>query len=437
MDPITIALITIGLLMLAIILGVHIGIALAAVSAVGLWWITGEINIAIKLMGAASYRAVNEYIFGVVPMFILMGMMANLSGASRELYDAANVMLARVRGGLGIATVLANAVFAAITGVSVASAAIFSTIALPQMMRLGYDKKFALGTVAGSSLLGMLIPPSLLLIIYGVITEESIGALFIAGVVPGILLALLLCLLIAFMVWWRPQLAGERPTMEKMGRRQFFRILCKPWMFLLLIVVIFGGMYLGFFTPTEAGAIGAFGTFLVALFKGKVTVRKMWDTLLEAGYITASIMFLFIAAAMYARMLTISGLPAEASAWITALPIPSLVIVALFLLLFLMLGAFLDSISIMLVCIPLMFPVVQAAHFDPIWFGIVSVVALEMGFITPPFGMVAFTIKAAIKEEATIEEIFLGSLPFLVINLVALVILFLFPKISTWLPALM
>lgn len=255
--------------------------------------------------------------------------------------------------------------------------------------------------------------------------------------VPGILLALLLCLLIAFMVWWRPQLAGERPTMEKTDRRQFFRILCKPWMFLLLIVVIFGGMYLGFFTPTEAGAIGAFGTFLVALFKGKVAVRKMWDTLLEAGYITASIMFLFIAAAMYARMLTISGLPAEASAWITALPIPSLVIVALFLLLFLMLGSFLDSISIMLVCIPLMFPVVQAAHFDPIWFGIVSVVALEMGFITPPFGMVAFTIKAAIKEEATIEEIFLGSLPFLVINLVALVILFLFPKISTWLPALM
>ena len=437
MDPLFIGLITVGLLFIAILLGVHVGVALAGVSAIGLWWITGNFTIAIKLLGATSYRAIMDYVFAVVPMFVLMGLLANISGASEDLYNSANVLFARLRGGLGIATVFANAVFAAITGTSVASAAVFSKISLPQMKRLGYDHKFALGTVAGSSVLGMLIPPSVLLIIYGILTEEAIGKLFIAGILPGIVLSIVFSVGIYLMVTMKPELGGERPTIEKIGAERYFRLLLKPWVFMILIAVVLGGMYLGFFTPTEAGATGAFGAFAVCLLKRKLTLQNLWRTLLEAGYTTSSVFFLLVSAQMYGRMLVISGLTAKTSTFVIGLHLPPLVIICLFLILFIILGAFLDSISILLVCIPLMFPVVEAFHYSLTWFGIISIVALEMGFITPPFGMVVYAMKAALMDEASLEEIFIGSFPFVLMIFFALAILVVFPWLSTWLPSLM
>lgn len=437
MDPIIIALITIMLLMAAILLGMHVGVALALMSVVGMWWITGNFTVAIKLLGATSYRAVMDYIFGVIPMFVLMGLLANLSGASKELYDSANMLMARLRGGLGIATVIANAIFAAITGVSVASAAVFSKIAIPQMRRLGYDRKFALGTVAGSSVLGMLIPPSILLIIYGVLTEEAIGKLFIAGIVPGIVLSIVLSLGIYLMVLFKPSLGGKRPEIKKMGVQNYLYTLFKPWTFIVLIALVLGGIYMGFFTPTEAGAIGAFGAFILAVLKGRMKLKDLWQTLLETGYTTASIFFLLISAQMYSRMLTVSGLPSETSKMVTSLAVPPIMIIIMFIVIFIILGAILDSSSILLVTIPLMMPVVKTLQYDVIWFGIVSVVAVEMGLLTPPFGMVVYAMKSSLIDEATIEEIFSGSFPFLLMIVFVLALLVAVPWLSLWLPGLM
>lgn len=437
MDPIVIALISVLLLMAAILMGIHVGVALAMMSVIGMWWITGNFTIAIKLLGTTSYRSIMDYIFGVIPMFVLMGMLANLSGASKELYDSANALLGRVRGGLGIATVIANAVFAAITGVSVASAAVFSKIAIPQMRRLGYDRRFALGTVAGSSLLGMLIPPSILFIIYGVLTEEAIGKLFIAGILPGLVLAVVLSVGIYLMVLIRPELGGKRPDFAEIGLKNFLITLFKPWTFLMLISLVLGGIYLGFFTPTEAGAIGAFGAFILFLLKRGLNVKELWTTLQETGYTSASIFFLLISAQMYSRMLTVSGLPAQASKLVAAMDVPPIFIIIIFVIIFIILGAILDSSSILLVTIPLMYPVIKALQFDNIWFGVVAVVAVEMGLLTPPFGMVVFAMKASLIDEATIEDIFVGSFPFLIMIVAVLILVIAFPSLSLWLPGLM
>ena len=437
MEPTTIALITIGILMVAILCGVYVGVALAATSVLGLWLIKGSFTAGLMILGSTSYRAVMDYVFGVVPMFILMGLLANLSGASKELYDSANALFARIRGGLGIATVLANAIFAAITGVSVASAAVFSKIAIPQMERLGYDKRFALGTVAGSSVLGMLIPPSILLIVYGILTEEAIGKLFAAGVIPGILLSVVLSIGIYIMVLMKPSIGGERPVVDENEQQHFFRTLFRPWAFLVLIALVLGGIYIGWFTPTEAGAIGAMGAFLLSAIKRQLSVTALWNVLLETGYSTASIFFLLITAQMYSRMLTISGLPGKVSGFVTAMPVAPIVIILMFMAIFLILGAFLDSTSILLVTIPLMMPAITSLNYNLIWFGVVSVVAVETGLLTPPFGMVVYAMKATLGDQTTIEEIFAGSFPFLIMMLVVLAILIAFPGLSTWLPSMM
>ena len=439
MDPVVIASLTVLVLLVLIIVGLHVGVALGLMSFLGLWMVTSNFGIALKLLGNTPFRAVMDYVFGVVPMFVLMGMLANLSGASQELYDSANVLFRRLRGGLGIATVIANAIFAAITGVSIASAAVFSKIAIPQMDRLGYNRTFSLGTVAGSSVLGMLIPPSVLLIVYGILTEEAIGKLFVAGILPGILLSFALSLGIYIMVLIKPSLGGKRPTKEDFadGETDLLRALFRPWAFVVLIIVTLGGIWVGFFTPTEAGAIGAFGAFILVIVKGKLNPRALWNVLQETGYSTASIFLLLITAQMYSRMLTLSGLPAVVSDWASQLPVPPIVVILMFMFIFVVLGAFLDSTSILLVCIPLMQPVVELFHYDLIWFGIISVVTIEMGLLTPPFGMVVYAMKSAMGEEVTVEQIFYGSAPFLLIMVVTVALLIAFPQISTFLPSLM
>jgi len=437
MDPVQIGIICIFLLLFAILAGFHVGVSLAAVSVIGVWWITGNLDIGLRLMGTTSYRAVMEYIFGVIPMFILMGALANLSGASKELYDSANLLFAKVRGGLGITTVFANAIFAAITGVSVASAAVFTKIAVPEMRRLGYDRRFALGTVAGSSVLGMLIPPSGLLIIYGILSEQAIGRLFMAGVIPGIVMSIVLSLGIYLMVMVKPSLGGKRPEIRNLDRSDIISAIFAPWAVVVLVLIVLGGIYSGVFTPTEAGAMGAFGALILTLVKRKLTLKTFWETLLETGYVTASVFLLLIGAQMYSRMLAISGMAAKFNLFITSLPFPPTIIILMFVLVFILLGAILDSTSILLVCIPLMIPTVQTLGFDLIWFGIVSVVAVEMGLLTPPFGMVIYAMKAVLTDDTTIEDMFRGAFPFLIMIFVVLLIIIAFPWLSTYLPSLM
>lgn len=437
MEPITIALIMIGLLILVILLGIHVGVALGVTSFLGTWAIKGNFNIAMSLLEITSFTACMEYILAVVPMFIIMGLFANLSGASDDVYDSANILFAKIRGGLGIATVIANAIFAAITGSSMASAAVFSKIAYPQMKRLGYDKEFSLGTVVGSSVLGMLIPPSVLLIIYGFMTEQSVGRLFIAGVIPGLILMAIFCLGVWVMVTARPHLGGKRPDTKEMTFRAFLRALSKPWIYAVLIILVLGGIYLGWFTPTEAGAVGAFGAFVYCVFKGKAVPKSLWQLLLDAGYTVGSMFFLFIGAQMYSKMLALSTLPRAIAGYISALSISPFLIIVLFLLAYIVLGALLDSVSILLITTPIMFPMVMTLGFDPIWYGIIAVIAIEMGLLTPPFGICVFVMKSALGDEVTVAEGFRGSVPFLLMMVLALIIIFLFPKLSTWLPGMM
>ncbi|MEW6667966.1 MAG: TRAP transporter large permease [Thermodesulfobacteriota bacterium] len=437
MDPVIIALITVGLLVLAILFGVDVGVALGVMSFLGAWAVKGNSVIALRLLEITSFTACMEYVLAVVPMFILMGLFGNLSGASDDVYDAANLLFSKVRGGLGIATVIANAVFAAITGSSAASAAVFSKIAYPQMKRLGYKKEFNLGTIVGSSVLGMLIPPSALFIIYGYLTEQSIGKLFIAGVIPGIILTAIFCLGIWAMVTARPNLGGRRPDTSEMTSGALLRAVTRPWIYAVLIFIVLGGIYLGWFTPTEAGAVGAFGAFVYCLVKGKVTSKSLWRLLLDAGYTVGSMFFLFIGAQMYSRMLALSTLPTAITEYVTSLEISPFLVIVLFLLIYLILGAILDSISILLITTPIMFPIVVALGFDPIWYGVIAVITIEMGLLTPPFGMCVFVMKSALGNEVTVVEGFRGAIPFLGMMLVCLFIVSLLPKLSTWLPSMM
>ncbi len=436
-DPLTLAAISIIVLFVLILAGVHIGVSLASVSVIGIWGITGKLRVAVSLLETTAYSAVMDYIFAVIPLFVLMGLLASMSGSTTELFSSAQVFLGRVRGGLGIATVFANAVFAAITGVSVASAAVFSKIAIPEMERLEYDRKFGLGIVAGSAILGMLIPPSILMIVYGVLTEESIGRLFVAGIIPGILVTLVLCAGIWVMVAIKPEIGGR---IEKVGSLNFKKItttVLKPWGVIALIILVLGGIYGGFFTPTEAGAIGASGAFILVLLKRKFSLKGFWSILMASGQTTASIFLLLITAQMYSRMLTLSGLASSLSEWTAALPVPPIFIILAFILIMFFLGMILDSVSILLLTIPIMFPIIVKLGYDPIWFGIVAIVAIEVGLLTPPFGMVIFSMKSALGADVEIEEIFLGSVPFLLMLIISLMILITFPSLITWLPSLM
>lgn len=437
MDPTTIAILSVALVFFLILFGAQIGVALAAVSVLGIWAMTGKFQIAINLLQTTSYSAVMDYVFAVVPLFVLMGLFSTMSGATTELFTSAQLLLGRIRGGLGIATVLANAVFAAITGVSIASAAVFSKIALPEMKRNQYDPKFSLGIVASSAILGMLIPPSMLMIVYGVLTEQSIGRLFVAGIIPGLIVTTVLSLGIYTRVRINPRLGGLATQKRRLNFREFIKIAGTPWAVLLLIATVMGGIWGGVFTPTEAGAVGAAGALLLVVFKGRYSHRNLWRVLLDTGQTTASIFLLLICAQMFSRMLTISGLTQKVSLWASLLPVPPIFVIFGFIIVFIVLGCIIDSTSILLLTIPIMHPVVEKLGFDPVWFAIVAILSIEIGLITPPFGMVIFSMKSALEGKIELAEIFEGSLPFLLLLFISLAIIIAFPALTVWLPSLM
>jgi C4-dicarboxylate transporter, DctM subunit len=318
------------------------------------------------------------------------------------------------------------------------SAAVFSKVALPEMERLNYDRKFSLGIVAGSAILGMLIPPSVLMIIYGVLTEQAIGKLFIAGILPGLVVMAVLSLGIWTMVLVKPRLGGRQVQSRRLDLRTLVRVATAPWAVVALVVLVMGGIWGGFFTPTEAGAVGAAGGFLLIFInRQKLTLRGLWQILLDAGQATASIFLLLICAQMYSRVLTMSGLASNVTQWVTALAIPPIFIVFGFIFVFILLGCILDSTSIIILTIPLVHPIALNLGYDPLWFAIVAILSIEIGLLSPPFGMVVFSMKAAIGKSVQVEEIFAGTLPFILLLGAALGIVIAFPKLSTWLPSLM
>lgn len=436
MDPVIAGLIFAIIMIFSVLMGIDVAVALIATSFAGMWFI-GDFYTACSLFGTTAFGTLAEYVLAAIPLFIMMGILGNMSGATEDLFNSANILLARFRGGLGIATVLANAVFAAITGASIVSAAVFSKVAYPQMKRLGYEKKFSLGTVAGSSSLGMLIPPSLLFIYYGYLTTESIGRLFIAGILPGLVLTGVFCIGIWVMVYLKPELAGRSRDIRPAAKDQWLWVVLRPWASVMLILITLGGIYAGVVTPTEAGALGAFLALIIAIVRRRFTWIGLWGELVGVGSTVGSIFILIIGAQMFSRMLAFSTLPTALSNFIMGLSVPPYLIIILLIGMYLVLGALIDSGSIILVTTPIVFPIVTALGYDPIWYAVVCVLSSEIGLITPPFGLSVFVVKSVLGDEVTVEEIFRGTFPFVIMMAVAVAIICLFPDLSTWLPSKM
>ena len=431
MTPFDIGLLALGAMVVLVIAGLYVPIALMVCSFVGVWAIKGSPVLASKLLGLSAYNTIASYYFGVVPLFVLMGFVVAEAGIGRDAYDVANSAFRKLRGGLGVGTVGANAIFAAITGISIASAAIFTKIAVPEMVRHGYTARFAVGIVAGSSVLGMLIPPSLLLILYGVLTEQSIGDLFIAGVLPGLLMALLFGVGVVAMARFWPSFTG-RPEMDIAPRFSRPELAMKAIPILLLIGLVLGGIYGGLFTPVEAGAIGALGALALGFAKGTLPPKALWRVLVETGLVTASVCFLIIAAQMYSRMLAFSGVPAGFGTLVAEADIGLWGVLLAYVAVVVVMGMILDSSSILLILVPLMLPVVAPFDVDLIWFGIVTIIAVEIGLLTPPFGISVYVIKSVIDDDSvTLGQIFAGAAPFALIMLFVLGLVLAFPWLAT------
>lgn len=432
LTSVAIGIVSVIAIVIAIYSGAHIAIALGMISFAGVL-ILRDAGIAFNLLGLAIADSVSEETFATVPLFVMMGLVVSRAGLGRDVYDFANDLFRPLRGGLGIATVAANAIFASVTGSSIASASVFAKVAIPEMLRFRYGRRFAVGIVAGSSVLGMIIPPSVMLIIYAVVTEQSVGAMFLAGVFPGILLALAYCIAIVVLCAVAPRFvgAGVEPG-RAVALGQLLRdALVRLSPIVVLVLVVLGGIYGGVLTPVEAGAGGTVTALIVGALKRRLTLRAVWGALVETGHITANILFLIIAASIYSRMLGIAGLPTLFGEWVDSLGLPFAGFMALYVLVLLALGTIIDTASIILIVVPLFLHALDPFNIDLIWFGIITVIGAEIGLLTPPFGISCFVIRATIDDPSiTLNDIFMGALPFAAVMLGVLVILIAFPQIS-------
>lgn len=434
MTGLEIGLLAIAVLVGLIILGMPIAIGMLIVSFGGVTLLRSD-TVAMRMAGAVANDALREYLYAVVPLFVLMGLLVTISGVGKDTFDVFQHLMRRVRAGLGVATVFANAVFASITGVSIASASVFSRVAVPEMLRPGYRKDFATGVVAGSSVLGMLIPPSLLMIVYAVLAEESVGRMFLAGILPGILLAGVFSVVIVLMATIRRDFVFEpQSTAQEIERLSGVQMAGKFLPILALMGLVLGGLYSGFFNPTEAGAVGAAGALVIALTRRSLNPRSFWGLLVETGQITVSVLFLIMAATFFSRMLAMSGLPRAVADMFLSGPLGPYGFLLVFIALVIVLGFIIDSISIMLILLPIALPVATAAGFDLIWFGVITVIAVEIGLLTPPFGLSVYTIKSAMADPGLrVGQIFRGAFPFVLAMLFTLALIIAFPQITIWL----
>ncbi len=424
-----------GLLIVLILMGVHIAISLAVCSALGVWLMLGSFEAAISILGNTAYEAIRKDVFAVIPLFVLMGDFISRSGAAADLYRICDRTMKRLPGRLAIATIAGNTVFAAVTGVSIAAAAAFSRIAYPEMRKLGYKQTFALGAVAGSACLGMLIPPSILLIVWAILTEMSVGALFIAGILPGILLAVLFSGYVVVAAARNPSIAPVfQDDLVKLTPKELRSELTGGVGIVLLIVVVIGGIWTGFFTPTEAAGFGAIGALVIGIVKG-MRGRQIIESIFQAGRTTAPIMFLLIAAQMYSRLLAIGGAVNYIQGIFFGLGADPWMIILLMMIIWIVLGMLIDSVSIILLTVPIFAPIALALGINPIAFAIFGILVIEAGLLTPPFGLLVYTVKGSVTDpSATLGKIFLGSTPYFILILVAALIVILVPSLATWLP---
>ena len=419
-------------LFVLMLLRVPVGMAMGLVGVTGFGTIVGA-GPALKMVGQTSMRTVTDFNFAVVPMFLLMGAFATTSGMSRELFRAGNAFLGHLRGGLGIATIAACGGFAAICGSSVATAATFSKIAYPEMRRFSYPQSFSTGVIAAGGTLGIMIPPSTVFAIYGLITEQDVGKLFIAGVLPGLLAVAMYMITVTIIGYARP---GFLPAGTRAPWSERFAALKDIWATLLLFVFVIGSIYGGLATATEAAGMGAAGAFIIGVARRRLSAADIRRSLLEATRTTAAVFTILIGAILFSYFLTVTQTPQKVTAVLTGLGLGPYGVLALLMVLYLLLGCLMDALSMIILTIPIIFPVIISLGFDPIWFGVIIVMTVELGLIHPPVGMNIFVIKSVI-EDVKISTIFYGVAPFIVTDILRLIILILFPIIALYLPSKM
>ncbi|MEP4379926.1 MAG: TRAP transporter large permease subunit [Alphaproteobacteria bacterium] len=448
-----IVLIVLGLLLILVFSGMHVAIALGITSAVGVYLVTGRQTVVLALIQNTFYDAIRDYIFAVIPLFMLMGEFIGRSGATTDLYIGLQRTFRRIPGRLALATLFGNAVFAFVTGVSIASATTFTRIAYPEMSRYGYSKSFSLGTIAGSGCLGMLIPPSVLMIVWGILTEQSIGKLFLAGVLPGLILVSFFATYIIGTAILYPAIVGEGPRRAARAAGadvtpaasaipddgpevSAASMAVSGFGLAFLIVAVLGGIWAGLFTPTEAAGIGALIALGLAIIKGQ-RWPDIYEGILAVGRTAAPLLILLIAAQLYSRTMTMTGVVTAIQGFFNEAGLDPWMIITFMIIVWFVLGMIVDSVSIMLLTVPIFAPIAGAMGIDPLAYALIGILAIEAGILTPPFGLLVYTVKAAIPDRSdpvTMMQIFKGSTPYWMMLLVLIILLYNFPQIVTILP---
>jgi C4-dicarboxylate transporter DctM subunit len=414
------------------LVGLPIAFAMVLVGFTGFAWVVGWMP-ALAMSGQIAWDTALSYDLSVLPLFILMGNFLNQARLSGDLYDASNAFLGHRKGGLAMATIVACGGFSAICGSSLATAATMAKVSIPSMRKYGYADSLAAGSVAAGGTLGILIPPSTVFVIYGILTQSDIGKLFAAGILPGILTVVLYCLAIAVVVYFKPELG---PRGDKVAWRGRLRALSRVWGVVALFTLVIGGLYAGAFTPTEAAGIGAFGAFLFVLLRNGFSLAAMVSVTVETARTTAVMFAVLIGALMFSNFINVAGLSTALGEFVLGLGLsPTMIIVAIVIIYFL-LGCVFESLSMILLTVPIFFPIVQALGLDPIWFGVIVVVATEVGMITPPVGLNVYVLKGVFKDLVT-AEVFRGVMPFIGADVIRIALIIAFPAISLWLPSLM
>jgi C4-dicarboxylate transporter, DctM subunit len=414
------------------LLRVPLAFGMGIVGVVGLAMVRG-LSPALSSTAQVVYETGFAYTLSVIPLFILMGNFVAKAGLAHELFAAAYAFIGHWRGGLAHATIAACAGFGAICGSSIATAATMSKVAYPSMKKLGYSDVLSTGTIAAGGTLGILIPPSTIMVIYGIITETNIGKLFAAGVIPGIMSAILLSVAVLFITWRDPEHA---PAGERTSWPDRLKALRDIWGVLLLVIIVLGGIYGGWFTATEGAGIGAAGAFFFALFRGKLSLKSIFEVLVESARTTAMLFTLLIAATIFANFVNFTSMPNDLKEWITHLGLSPIMVIAAMMAIYVLLGTVMEELTMVLLTIPLFFPIVTSLGFDPIWFGVLIVVIVQIGLISPPVGMNLFVLNALLPGVG-LKNIFSGVWPFVAMQIVILGILLAFPALSLWLPSLM
>ncbi|MFP3912341.1 MAG: TRAP transporter large permease [Desulfobacteraceae bacterium] len=426
-----IGVIGIAVLIILLFSNMPVGFVMGFVGFLGFSYVV-NVEAGLSLLARDVWDVFSSYGLTVIPLFVFMGQIAFHAGISRRLYDSAYVFLGHRRGGLAMATVGACAGFSAISGSTNATAATMATVTLPEMKRYNYDMGLATGTVAAAGSLGILIPPSVVFIVYGILTEQSIGKLFAAGILPGILLASLFLLVIHLRVWKNPSLAPPGPRTTWLQRIRSFSGVAET---LLIFALVMGGLFFGIFTPTEAAAAGAFLTLLLSLIRGQLSWNGFIQSLADTTRISCMVMIIVTGAVVFGHFMAITRVPFDLAAWVTGLPLPRFAIMMVIILLYLCGGCFMDALAMVMLTVPIFFPVAQALGFDPIWFGVVIVLITEMGVITPPVGVNVYVVSGVAKD-VPLETIFKGVLPMLLALVICNLMLLIFPQIALFLPGL-